>query len=430
MGESFHLSKLPAYMSIGIRMIVTAIGAWLLMLVISYPSTLIAQEPLITLPHIDHAFLLEWKDWLWVAPWLLMEIAAMAGPRRNLVWFGGLLGCMALTALAYPVIQATRPELIHPHFHEWVHATSLKEDLEQISILAENSPYRDKCLSYGFTVMWALVGLSVFVRVVVLSYFMKISTVRDENEINSVDVEDISPNAESARTVKEIAADAQKVKPDFKFGEADHGLVAHLRDLLQRMQYLRTIKGICWLSTVLVIILWFFLYPQPDAQQALERDLTAMYETTTDADGNEIGTNRAVHAALRVMKFATDNRCIDNISVADAEKWLRLDQASDAYRATIRNENIGELEFLPDRLRTNVPYARFLTITDGRHHAVMVLNLRTNEVDPATDAPLIQPDTPVNFPQFFEFGWDKEQDLRRSYPYLYEAYQFNNAVWM
>lgn len=81
-------------MSIGIRMIVTAIGAWLLMLVISFPSALVAQEPLITLPHVNQAFLLEWKDWLWVAPWLLMEIAAMAGPRRNLVWFGGLLGCM------------------------------------------------------------------------------------------------------------------------------------------------------------------------------------------------------------------------------------------------------------------------------------------------------------------------------------------------
>lgn len=430
MGESFHISKLPVYMSIGIRMIVTAMGAWGLMLVISFPSVLIAQEPLIIIPDVSQEVLLEWKNWLWVAPWLLMELAALAGPRRNLVWFGGLLGAMALATLAYPIIQATRPELIHPHFYDWVHATSLKEESEQISILAENSPYRDKCLAYGFSIMWALVGLSVFVRIVVLSYFMKISTVRDENEINSVDVADISPDAESARTVKEIAADAQKVKPEFRFGEADHSLVAHLRNLLARIQYLRTVKGICWLSAVLAMVLWFMLYPQPNEQQALERDLEAMYETTTDADGNEIGTNRAVYAALRVMKYAADNSSIDNMSVADAEKWLHVERASEAYRATIRNEKIGELEFLPDRLRTNVPYARFLTISDGRHHAVMVLNLRTNETDPATEAPLIQPQIPVNFPQYFEFGWDKEQDLRRAYPYLYEAYQFNNAVWM
>jgi hypothetical protein len=60
----------------------------------------------------------------------------------------------------------------------------------------------------------------------------------------------------------------------------------------------------------------------------------------------------------------------------------------------------------------------------------MVLNLRTNDIDPATEAPAIHPNTPINFPQFFEFGWDKDQDLRRSHPYLYEGLQFNNATWL
>jgi hypothetical protein len=61
----------------------------------------------------------------------------------------------------------------------------------------------------------------------------------------------------------------------------------------------------------------------------------------------------------------------------------------------------------------------------------MVLNLRTNEVDPQTEAPKINPDTIINFPQYFEFGWDKTEDKRRSHPYINdEIYQFNNASFI
>lgn len=434
MGATFSINNIARAISIGIRILITGLGAVVLMLLVSYPSVLTAQEPLLTLPGISQEFLFEWRNWLWVAPWLLMEIAAIAGPRRNLVWFCGLIGVIALTMVAYPIIQATRPELIHPHFYDWVHATSLREELDGIEelIIAINSPYRDKCLEFGFPILWVLLGLSVFVRLVLLGHLMRMQEMRDENEINSVDIADISPDAESARTVKEIAAAPQKVKAEFKFGEADQGLVAKIRSMLQRLQYLRTVKGICWLSAALALVLWFILYPMPNEQQALQRDLKAMYETTTDADGNEIGTTRAVYAALRVMEYVVQNRSLDNISVADAEKWLGLyqDGVSADYRKMIRNEDIQELEFRPDRLRTGVPYARFLTITDGRHHAVMMLNLRTNETDPTTDAPLIQPNTIINFPQYFEFGWDHAQDKRRSFPYLYEGLQFKNAIWM
>ena len=432
MGDTFSIGKVAGWLSIGIRMVIVAIGAWLLMLVIAFPSVLIAKEPTLTLPNLSQEFLFEWRNWLWVAPWLLMELAAVAGPKRNLTWFGGLLGMMVITMVAYPIIQATRPELIHPHFYDWVHATSLKEELDGLAehIIAINSPYRDKCLEYGFAIMWVLLGLSVFVRIVILGYFIKVHEVREDNEYNCIDAADIAPDADSARTVKEIAGDTQKTQPKFQFKEADHSLVAHLRSLLQRMQYLRTVKGICWLSAALAVVLWFILYPQPNSQQALERDLEAMYETTTDAEGQEIGTTRAVYAALRVMEYAVSNRSIDNMTVADAEKWLHTERASAGYRATIRNENINELEYRPERVRTNVPYSRFLTISDGRHHAVMVLNLRTNDIDPATEAPAIHPNTPINFPQFFEFGWDKDQDLRRSHPYLYEGLQFNNATWL
>lgn len=430
MGEAFSIGKITRAISIGIRILLTGFGALVLMVLVSYPSLLIEEEPLITLPDISREFLLEWRNWLWVAPWLLMELAALAGPKRNLTWFCGVGGMLVLTTLAYPVIQSLRPELIHPQFADWVYSIRLKEVADKATILADHSPYCDKGLVFGYQILWALMGLSIFLRVVVLGYMAKIHEVRDDNEFNNIDIADIAPDADNARTVKEIAGNVQKTRPDFRFGEADHGLVAHLRGLLQRMQYLRTVKGICWLSAALAVALWFMLYPQPNAQEALERDLEAMYETCTDAEGNEIGTTRAVYAALRVMAYAVNNRNLENITVADAEKWLHLERASAAYRNTIRNENIEELEYRPERLRSSVPYSRFLTITDGRHHAVLVLNLRSNDIDPATGAPAIRPNTPINFPQFFEFGWDKDQDLRRSHPYLYEGYQFNNAVWL
>ena len=432
MGDTFSFSNLTRATGIGIRIIITAFAAIILMLMLSFPSTLVSPQPTIIIPEVSHEFLVEWKNWLWVAPWLLMELAAVAGPRRNLVWFSGLLTAIVLTMLAYPVIHATRPELIVSPFRDVVNHISLTEELNQVHLLHEDSAYRDQCLSYGFPFLWILLGLSAFVRLVVLGYLTRIHAVREENEFNMVDMADISPDSESARTVREIAADKHKVQPKFKFGEADQGLIAHFRELLHRMQYLRTLKGIYWLSAACLVAAWFLFYPQPNKQEALERDLKAMFETTADAEGNQIGTTRAVYAALRVMHYAEAERSLDNRTVAQAEKWLGLGQVSPDYRTFIRNEQISELEYMPMRLSTTgVEYARFLTITDGRLHAVMVLNLRTNEKDPETEAPKITPNTIINFPQYFEFGWDMAEDKRRSHPYINdEIYQFNNASFI
>ena len=105
-------------LSVGVRILIVAVGALLLMLLASYPSSVIGPEPTVSVPGVEYAFLVEWKNWLWLAPWLLMELAAIMGPRRNFVWFCGLGGVIVLSMLAYPVIQATRPELVHPSFKE------------------------------------------------------------------------------------------------------------------------------------------------------------------------------------------------------------------------------------------------------------------------------------------------------------------------
>lgn len=418
-------------LSVGVRIIIVAVGALMLLLLASFPSSVVGPEPTVIIPGVSHEFLVEWQNWLWLAPWLLMELAAIMGAKRNFVWYCGLGGFMVLLMLAYPIIQATRPELVHPMFREMVYNIELQEVAEKISLLHENSAYRDRCLAFGLPILWVLLGLSIFIRSVVLGYLMSLKHRPEENEFNTVDAADIAPDAENARTVKEIAANPQAVKPQFKFGEADKGLVAHLRALLQRMQYLRTVRGLCWLGAACAVLLWFLLYPMPDEQQALERDLEAMYETTVDAEGNTVGTTRAVYAALRVMKYATEQRSLDNKTVAEAERWLQLDRAPAAYREHIRNEDIEALTLMPLRLKDSVPYARFLSITDGRLQAVMVLNLNTNDKDSATGAPLILPETKINFPQYFENGWDSAEDKRRAHPYLEdEIYQFNNAIFL
>lgn len=437
MGNTWSIYSVAKYTGIGVRILITELGAVLLMLVASYPSALIAQEPYITLPWFSHEFLLEWKNWLWVAPWLLMEIAAIAGPRRNLVWYSGLVGVIVLTMLVYPIIQATRPELIHQHFSEKVYYLRLEEVREQTKILADNSPYLDKCLEFGLAILWAVLGLSLFIRTVVLGYFISINEKQTENEFNTVDMADIAPDAENARTVKAIAADSKKIKSNFKFGEADHKLVAYLRNILKRIQYLRTIKGLCWLGAVLFVVLWFFLYPQPTQKEALTRDLKAMYETTTDAEGNEIGTTRAVYAAMRVMRHIEKQNIFEGMTVAEAEKWLRMEQASDAYRETIRTEGQEESEFIPLKMRTPSPnpQAHFLTITDGRHHAVMQFFIyNTTLTSDKESIPPLKPNHVISYSSCYEFGWDKKRDLEESHPYLYthadesgeEAYQFDN----
>lgn len=430
MAGRLSIGGLVQGISIGVRILIVATGAVLLMLLAAFPSALVGPEATVSIPHVKHTFLVEWKNWLWLAPWLLMEVAAIAGKGRNLVWFSGLVGVIGITMVIYPIIQATRPELIDPAFREMVFNIDLREQLEQIEILHEDSSYRDRCLSFGFPILWILLGLSAFLRLVVLGYLLRLQEKKDDNEYTNVDAADIAPDAENARTVKEIAANPQKVKPQFKFGKADSGLVARIKAMLLRLQYLRTVKGLCILGVVSLFFAWFYLYPQPNAEEAFERDLEAMYQTTTDADGNEIGTTRAVYAALRVMKYVTDNRSLENITVQEAEKRIQLHRATAAYRKTIRNEDLEELVYMPLRLKTSVDYARFLTITDGRHLAVLVLNLRTFEKDRITGAPVMHPNTYINFTQYFENGWDTAEDKRRSHPYLEdEIYRFDNAVF-
>ena len=413
MGSSFSITKATTWFSVGMRTLIVAMGAFAMMYVISYPSDFISPDAPYTIPFFSREFLIEWKNWIWVAPWLMMEFASIIGPKRNFVFFTGLLVVMACTMVVYPILQATQPELIDSTLCDnSIRSLFMKEHDEEIIIFSDGTPYRDKCLSFGFVFLWVLLGLSAFIRIILVGYINCLHREEMTHEANAVEVEDISPNAASAKTVREIISTHKKNTPDFKYGEADSTLIAHLKGLFKRIQMMRNVRGLAWLTLVCLLFLWFFLYPQPSTEEALQRDLARMYETQTDAEGNEIATPRAVYAALRVMRHLSDpdNKQLHRMTVAQAEQWLRLDSVSAAYRERIRNEEFDEKARVPERLMSNItPFARFLTISDGKHSAVLMLC-----TDAEKEARPLPKDATIFYPQCYENGWDDKADRYRA----------------
>ena len=413
MGSTISVTKAISLLSIGTRTLIVAAGAFAMMYVISYPSVFVGPDASIPLPFFSEEFLTEWRNWLWVAPWLMMELASIIGKKRNLVFFSGLLIVMACTMIVYPILQATQPELIDSTLRDRsIHGLFIKEHDEDIIIFSQGTPYRDGCLSFGFIFLWVLLGLSAFIRIILIGYINCLHRQEETHEANSVEVADISPNAPTAKTVREIVSSHKQTKPDFKYGEADFSLITHLKNLFKHIQLMRNMRGLAWLALVCLLFLWFFLYPQPSPQEALQRDLERMYETRTDADGNEIATTRAVYAALRVMRHlsAPENKSLHRMTITKAEDWLQMHRASDAYRARIRDERFDEKARVPERLKGNsVTFAKFLTITDGKHTAAMVLC-----TDADKDARPLPQDAVIFYPQYYENGWDDKADRYRA----------------
>lgn len=428
------MNQIPRILSIALRTFIVMLGAWVMMIVIAYPSTFTGNDATVQVPYIAPDFLLEWRNWMWVLPWVVMELAAAAGPRRNLVWFSGLLIAIASTMIIYPMLEATRPELIEsPLYNADIESLFNQEREEKIQLFSEATPYRDKGLSFGFIFLWPLLGLSAFIRLVVLGYMLKLHQTSPDNEYTYIDAAQIAPDAPSARTVKEIAASRQSIDPHFSFGAADKGLVQHVKALLAKLQYIRTVKGLIWLGIVALLFGWFYLYPQPTEQEAVERDLHYMYETRPAANGQPVATPRAVYAALRVIRYVHQHKILDNKSVAEAEQWFRLDKIPTSYRRIVQDNNLNAIkENVPNRLRPHkgTDYAKFLSIGDGRHHVVLLLDLLTNDApEPTTGSLPTQASTRIYTCQYFEYGWDIELDHRRCYPYLPEFIQTSTSIF-
>ncbi len=374
-----------------LRILLTVSGAAALLYAFSFPRNLIPVRP--EWVYGDAALTPEdFRPWLWVVPLLFMELVSSVGTRRNFVWFCGV-GIVLLAAfLAWPVLEANYPELVHPTF-----------------------PFEDGKLARGVLLFCGFAGISVLFRGVLLNFLFMKPVMKEDNDANYADADVLDPS--NARTVREIAANPVRVRPKFRFGEADFGLIARFRVLMRQLARVRAWR---WRALLLALALaagWFFLYPQPTAYEAQRRDLARMYEVrgavaraalpvdftvAKEADIVWLATTPAVHAAYRVMRSIADKESLARLKRPEAEKQLGLDRAAlpRGYRAQLRDESDVSLPSVDDIFDSRT---RFLTVTDGQRTAVLYVRFGAD-------------DETINISEVQDAGWNERADyVRRRY---------------
>lgn len=337
----------------------------------SYPDAILPPNPV--QEDAEGFSLYSLKPYLWLIPVLLMELVSGMGKGRNRVWFGALLTVLVLALAAYPVLQAHWPEFVKPTFS-----------------------YQGGMLSTGIWYYIAFVAASLVIRLVFLAYAFPAEDYEEKCEVGYVSASVLDPG--SARTVAEIAADKKARAHRFHFKEADSELALRFRLAMRRLVLRSMAANAAVAGGVVLLLLWVLLYPQPDAEESLQRDMRTMYEHRITPQGHPVATRAAVHAAARVMKYISDHESLAGMTRSEAEEWLRLDNASESYRAWLRDERDIELPSTNSMYETRT---RFLTVTNGRQ--ICVLYIRTNEAENRIVVSELQ-----------EAGWDASADeLRR-----------------
>lgn len=366
------------------RFLLTTLGAFALLYALSYPYSIIAPNAEwdyveeLSAEHMSRGFqamlataatplclLVPWFKppvaegltpeafipWLGIVPWLLMEIASGLGSKRNLVWFGSIAFVLVATFIAWPVLRATHPEYIRP------------------DVLWDDGKLVEGVIRFGIFIFFSLLF-----RLVILDFLFRRQREPEEDNVNYAEADVLDPS--KARTVKEIVEDPGKVTPTFLYGKADTGLIARFRAMMDKIgrKKLRTTIGI--LSTVVVLLLWCLLYPQPTEEEAFQRDMDAMYEQSPVRGRNGIilATPRAVHAAYRVFSHLSDKDCkISFIGKDDADvaAFLQLDKAGPAYSRQLRSNCA-----VPDPHAVYMPDTedRFITFSDGNRAVTLLLH--------------------------------------------------------
>ncbi len=352
-----------------LRVLLTALGALALLGVLGWPDSVL--PPRLGEEDIPGITLYDFKPWLWLLPLLWMELVSGAGSHRNKVWFTGLLSVLVAAFLAWPVLEARWPELVHPTF-----------------------PYEDGKLAEGVGWLALITAASLLFRLGLLAFLFPPPRPASPEE-NSLESGALDP--ENARTVKEIAANPVRVTPHFLFGDADIGLIERFRETMKHLFRQRRRNYVLLALGALAAVLWFFLYPQPTEEEALQRDLATMYDTRIAPDGSHRATFPAVHAAWRVMRYIADRESFAGFTREQAEKWLHLEDVPPAYRASLRDETDRPLASVDDTFESRT---RFLTVSDGRRTAVLFI--RTNL---AGDI--------INIAEVQDAGWNDVMDFRR-----------------
>lgn len=320
-------------------------GAMLALL--SYPDEILPPSPMMEDTPGFNLYTL--KPYLWLVPVLLMELVSGVGRWRNRVWFSALLTVLVLALAAYPVLQAHRPEYVEPTFS-----------------------YQGGMLSTGLWYYVAFIVVSLVTRLVFLAYAFPAEDYEESSEVGYVSSSALNPA--QARTVKEIMAEGRPAARKFRFEEGDSQLVQRFRLAMKRMMLKDLKANAAVAGGLLLLVAWFFLYPQPNEEEALQRDKRAMFGHRITASGYPMATRAAVHAAVRVIRHISDHESLAGMTREEAEQWLGLDQVPDYYRPWLRDERDIELA------STNSMYevrTRFLTVTNGR--LICVLYIRTEE---------------------------------------------------
>lgn len=355
---------------IALRILLVTCGTLALLYVLSFPDSIIPDNPMYDF--MEGVTAMDFKPWLWLVPLLCMEFFDVLGPRRNLVWFTSLFAVLLTGVIAWPVLEASYPELLYPTF-----------------------AYEDGKLSTGLGWLAVITFGSILFRGVLLSFLCQGPERSDDSELNSVDSAVLNPS--TARTVREIAAAPVRVKPRFLFGDADHGLIERFGVFMRKLVFRHRVRTGLFTAAAVLLLSWFCFYPRPDDRQALRRDLARMYDRQPKS---QVATTPAVHAAYRVMKYISDHEVFAGFSRPRAEKWLQLDKVPARYRNILRDESDRPLASVDDAFESRT---RFLTVSDG--HRTAVLFIRTNE----------QGDV-INISEVQDAGWNAvADDLRRRF---------------
>lgn len=353
-----------------LRFLLCLPGAAALLYFFSYPDAILPPNP--AMEELEGVHLYSFKPVIWVLPVLYLELVSCCGPRRNLVWFGALFSVLGLALAAYPVLEAHWPEYVEPTFS-----------------------YQGGMLSSGLIHYISFLGVSFALRMLLLNYMFPPEDFQDQLEVGFVSASVLDPA--HARTVKEIAAEGKAPNRKFQFKAGDARMALRWKLIVRRMFLRSMVANISIAAGLLVLLLWFFLYPQPTAEEALLRDKARMFEHRVTPQGHPLATTAAVHAAARVMKHISDFESLGGMSRAEAEQWLGMEAVPDGYRAWLRDERAIKL---PSANYMYENRTRFLTVTNGRF--ICVLYIRTNDADNSIVVAELQ-----------DAGWDAVADENR-----------------
>lgn len=356
------------------RILLALLCAAALLYCLSYPDSILPRDPAAEARSGPTLHTL--KPYLmWLPGLALLLVSIGKGAARILFATTGTILLLAL--LAWPLLDAHYPELLHPTF-----------------------PYQGAMLAGGI-LQFAIFMIGVALLLALIGHFLP-EPPEPTHEANIVDAADLAP--EKGRTVQEILANPIHATPHFLFGSPDMALIDRFRCFLGELKRRKLLQATLISLLILALAAWVLGYPRPSEQQALQRDMARMFEIQPGSEHNPRATSAALHAAYRVMLYIQNHDTFTGLTRPQAEQWLKLDTLTPEHRAQLRDETPIPLSSVDDLhdFRT-----RFLTITDGKR--TTVLFIRTNADD-----------TIINVAEVQDAGWDAVADERRRY--------FNNAV--